>query len=164
MPTSFPIVGAHYRRSTAQSVANDSFDYVNFDTEIFDTHGFWDSGTANRFTIPTGQSGWYFAVGMIAWAADANDDEGVRGTGVVFSDTGENWGYFEWPNSTLSGALMWQTVPTGLRYFEEGEQVSLMGYQFNTDTSALDIAAPVAHPLFPSLQLIKATWLVTTPL
>lgn len=156
MPVGFPLVGAYYLRAVNQSVANNAFDTVVLDTEVWDTHSFFDSG---HFTIPTGQAGMYVAYGKLSWQDTANDSAGVRGAGIIL-DGSENWDYVEWPSSGLSGAMMWQTVQGELRWLEEGQTVELQGYQFNVNGEALNIDGDnTDHPRYSSLQLLKVTWL-----
>jgi hypothetical protein len=48
------------RMSGAQSVSNETFTKVDFDTENFDTDGAYDPSTNQRFTVPSGKAGIYF--------------------------------------------------------------------------------------------------------
>ena len=48
------------RMSGAQSISNETYTKVDFDTEDFDTDGAYDAGTNQRFTVPSGKAGKYF--------------------------------------------------------------------------------------------------------
>ena len=48
------------RMSGAQTVSNETYTKVDFDTEDFDTDGAYDHSTNQRFTVPSGKAGKYF--------------------------------------------------------------------------------------------------------
>tara|TARA_R110000737_G_scaffold262296_1_gene270395 strand:- start:46 stop:537 length:492 start_codon:yes stop_codon:yes gene_type:complete len=48
------------RMSGAQTVSNETYTKVDFDTEDFDTDGAYDHSTNQRFTVPSGKDGKYF--------------------------------------------------------------------------------------------------------
>ena len=57
-PTNTPSFSA--RMSGAQSISNETYTKVDFDTENFDTDGAYDHSTNQRFTVPSGKDGKYF--------------------------------------------------------------------------------------------------------
>tara|TARA_R110000744_G_scaffold259178_1_gene374356 strand:+ start:142 stop:636 length:495 start_codon:yes stop_codon:yes gene_type:complete len=60
------------RMSGAQTVSNETYTKVDFDTEDFDTDGAYDHSTNQRFTVPSGKAGKYlFNSFLIVDAASA---------------------------------------------------------------------------------------------
>ena len=60
------------RMSGAQTVSNETYTKVDFDTEDFDTDGAYDHSTNQRFTVPSGKAGKYlFNTFLIVDAAGA---------------------------------------------------------------------------------------------
>ena len=58
---SIPDVGVWLTRSSAQSVPFDTVTTLNFDTEAYDTHGFFDAVVDNtKLIVPSGLGGIYF--------------------------------------------------------------------------------------------------------
>tara|TARA_R110002074_G_scaffold198802_1_gene366493 strand:+ start:528 stop:1103 length:576 start_codon:yes stop_codon:yes gene_type:complete len=45
--------------SSSQSISDDTFTKIQFNTEDFDTDGVYDNSTNYRFTVPSGQAGKY---------------------------------------------------------------------------------------------------------
>jgi len=62
------------RVTTIQSLANDTFVKVQFNSENFDTASAFDSTTNYRFTVPSGQGGRYFIYSMITLDSDVNSN------------------------------------------------------------------------------------------
>jgi len=58
LPTNTPSFSA--RMSGAQTISNETYTKVDFDTEDFDTDGAYDHSTNKRFTVPSGKDGKYF--------------------------------------------------------------------------------------------------------
>jgi len=58
LPTNTPSFSA--RMSGAQTLSNETYTKVDFDTEDFDTDGAYDHSTNQRFTVPSGKAGKYF--------------------------------------------------------------------------------------------------------
>lgn len=52
------MIGARVRLTTNYTSQNDN-DFVAFDAELQDAHGFWSSGEPTRLTIPSGYDGWW---------------------------------------------------------------------------------------------------------
>jgi len=48
------------RMSASQTLSNETYTKVDFDTERFDTDSAYDHSTNQRFTVPSGQAGKYF--------------------------------------------------------------------------------------------------------
>jgi hypothetical protein len=57
-PANTPAFSA--RMSASQTISNETYTKVDFDTEIFDTDNAYDHSTNQRFTVPSGQAGKYF--------------------------------------------------------------------------------------------------------
>jgi hypothetical protein len=62
------------RVTTIQSLANDTFVKVQFNSENFDTASAFDSTTNYRFTVPSGQGGRYFIYSIITLDSDVNSN------------------------------------------------------------------------------------------
>lgn len=66
-------VGALVTDASTQSINNNAWTAVNFDTEGFDSDAFHDTVTNNeRMTIPTGLGGKYLIIGGLANQGDVN--------------------------------------------------------------------------------------------
>ena len=57
-PANTPAFNA--RMSASQTLSNETYTKVDFDTERFDTDGAYDHSTNQRFTVPSGKAGKYF--------------------------------------------------------------------------------------------------------
>jgi hypothetical protein len=139
-----PFSGALVTRSTDQSVTNDTFPVITFDTEEYDTDAYWDPGAGDRFTIPA--DGIYQFGVVVRWKATNNPaGAGVRGCGVWINGedpaTLQDIGYNEWPSSELTGALMHQTPVGPPRALSAGDYIRAHAYQYSTGGSALDVHA-----------------------
>lgn len=78
-------------------IANATATSVPFDSEVFDSDGFHDSGSnPSRFTIPTGFDGYYTVIGMVEFAANGtgvrNATLRLNGTTVIASMAHTNAG------------------------------------------------------------------------
>ena len=61
------------RMSNAQTISQETYTKVDFDTEDFDTDGAYDHSTNQRFTVPNGKAGkYFFNCFLIADAAGAS--------------------------------------------------------------------------------------------
>ena len=69
-------VGCALTNSVTQSIANNTYQALTFNTEVFDTDGFHDTSTnTNRITIPSGKAGKYL---VTVTATFATNGSGVR--------------------------------------------------------------------------------------
>lgn len=77
-------VGAKVRLTASQSLGTATFDPIAFDTEDFDSNGFWTSGTPSKFVVPSGQAGKYDVVlfTKIVNSTDVLNQITVNGTEV----------------------------------------------------------------------------------
>ncbi len=133
--------GAVLTRSTNQTVSNNTFPVITWDTVEYDTDSYSNLGTHNeRFTIPT--TGYYMAGVQLRWSAAQNASAGVRGGGIWMNGDDptsvQDIGYNEWPSSGLSGALMHQTPVMHPRHFTAGDYIRAHAYMF-TGSASLDI-------------------------
>lgn len=75
-------VGAQIRRTTNQAIGNGTTTAVSFDTEDYDTDGFFAGGNPTRLTIPSGLGGTYIVSGVFWWQTGNNSTMiGVRKNG-----------------------------------------------------------------------------------
>lgn len=126
-------VGVKGTKSATQSIASGGAGAtpLTFNTEEYDTHGFHDPVTnSHRFTIPAGQAGYYQFSGHAQWASDVG---GLRqlyisknGAGAV-RDTGTS--------TEETNNIAWEG------YLNVGDYVELGAYQFNDDSSAVNVLA-----------------------
>ena len=63
--------GAKVGNSATQSITNNTWTVLTWDTELFDDGGFWASTNATKLIVPTGQAGRYLLQGRVLWAASA---------------------------------------------------------------------------------------------
>jgi len=73
-------VGASAYKSATQSISNNTWTALTFDSENFDTNTFHDnSSNTSRFTVPAGKGGYYLITGNVVFAGNST---GVRNTGI----------------------------------------------------------------------------------
>jgi hypothetical protein len=110
--------------SANQSLSNNSFTTISFDSEEYDTSGFHSNSTNNsRITIPTGKDGYYFFQGMISWATNATAQRAGR---FAVSD-GRLYNNFAGAasGSTYGSSIYFATT----FYLDAGDYVELRGLQ-----------------------------------
>jgi hypothetical protein len=61
------VMAASAWRAATQSIPNNAYTAVSFDTEIRDDGSIWSSGSPTRFTAPV--DGWYVIAGSVSWSA-----------------------------------------------------------------------------------------------
>lgn len=72
-------IGCRVRDASVQSIGNNAYESVDFDTEDFDTDAFHDTATNNsRITIPSGLDGKYLVWASIGFAANATGERGLK--------------------------------------------------------------------------------------
>lgn len=146
-----PFSGALVTRSTDLSVANDTFTVIDWDTEEYDTDGYWAAGSPTKFTIPI--DGYYMAGVIVRWKATNNAVAGVRNCSIS-DDTGSSQALAEqeWPSSGLTGALMHMSTVMPPRHFTAGQWLEATAYQYSS--GALDVDANLGRtPTFWILKL-----------
>lgn len=79
-PSMYPAFEA--KLSSAQSISDDTFVKVQFDSEVYDTNNAYDNTTNYRFTVPTGFAGKYLVYCTLQLAGDGGTldilDTGLR--------------------------------------------------------------------------------------
>jgi hypothetical protein len=102
-------VGAKVTRSSAQSLSNDTWTAISYDTEDFDTDGFWTSGSPTRMTIPTGKGGKYL-ISCVGYFNNSSTS-GARLTKVNLNGNEYVAGYGTWmPAATTRTHALLNTV------------------------------------------------------
>jgi len=78
-PTAASFVGCLAHSLTLQSIANATYTAVALpDADVYDTNTFHDTATNNsRITIPSGQGGYYFVWGVVAFKDNATGERQV---------------------------------------------------------------------------------------
>ena len=74
--------------STTQSIADDTYTKIQFNTEVYDTASAYDNSSNYRFTVPSGQGGKYFiysAVRMASSSATLTLNLRLNGSNAGFS-------------------------------------------------------------------------------
>jgi hypothetical protein len=74
--------------STTQSISDDTFTKIQFNTEVYDTASAYDNSSNYRFTVPSGQGGKYFiysAVRMASSSATLTLNLRLNGSNAGFS-------------------------------------------------------------------------------
>ena len=74
--------------STTQSISNDTYTKIQFNTEVYDTASAYDNSSNYRFTVPSGQAGKYFiysAVRMASSSATLTLNLRLNGSNAGFS-------------------------------------------------------------------------------
>lgn len=54
-----------YRSGSGQSITNNTFTKIQFNSEVFDTDSAYDNATNYRFTVPSGQAGKYYVYSQV---------------------------------------------------------------------------------------------------
>ncbi len=151
---------AAVRRSTNQTIANDTFDCVLHDTLIHDSDSYWSAGTPYQFTIP--HDGTYIAGGHLRYSASQNANAGVRNQSIYVDGTvtanvldpataTTTYADMEWPNSTLTGALGLITLSGPPMELTAGQKLNHVAYMFVSGggSPTVDIIASGTYsPLF----------------
>lgn len=73
---------ARVERTTSQSIPNNTITAISFDTENFDTGGFWTVGSPTRLTVS--EEGLYMFGGCVLWPANTT---GTRELGLRLNGT-----------------------------------------------------------------------------
>ena len=76
--------------STTQSISDDTYTKIQFNTEVYDTASAYDNSSNYRFTVPSGQGGKYFiysAVRMASSSATLTLNLRLNGSNAGFSST-----------------------------------------------------------------------------
>jgi hypothetical protein len=133
-PSGASFVGAKVTRSTTQSMANDTWTIISFDTEEFDTDNYYSSGAPTKFTIPSGKGGKYLitAVGYF-------NNASTSGSRLVkFTKNGNEYGpgYGTWmpAATTRTHALLNTVVALVATDYIEFNMYQNSGGSLNTDT------------------------------
>jgi hypothetical protein len=85
-------VGASVYNSAAQTIANNTYTALTFDTEQFDTNTFHSTATnTSRFTIPAGYAGKYLINGQVLADSNATGKRNfyfyINGVAYLFTTT-----------------------------------------------------------------------------
>jgi hypothetical protein len=89
--------GCFIYKSTVQTMTNNTYEIITFDTEAFDTDNFHStSSNTSRITIPTGKGGKYQVNGNTQWA---NNTTGLRGIELLLNGTAYITNFIAAPNS-----------------------------------------------------------------
>jgi hypothetical protein len=78
------------KKSGVQSVSNNTFTDVTYDTEVVDTDSAFAS---NVFTVPSGKGGNYFVIGQCRFDSDDNFDSIISSIAVNGTRTLSSWGH-----------------------------------------------------------------------
>jgi hypothetical protein len=81
--------GASVYKNTNQSIATATAVVATWQVEDFDVDGYWTSGAATRFTIPTGKSGKFVISGRLTYTHNAT---GMRGISLQKNGGSTNFG------------------------------------------------------------------------
>jgi len=61
--------------TSVQSISDNTFTKVQFDSELFDTDSAYDNATNYRFTVPSGKAGKYYFYSMVNGYGDASNQD-----------------------------------------------------------------------------------------
>jgi hypothetical protein len=125
--------GAKVTRSSAQSMANDTWTAISYDTEDFDTDGYWTSGSPTRMTIPTGKGGKYL-VSCVGYFNNASTS-GSRLVKVTLNGNEYVPGYGTWmpAATTRTHALLNTVLPLSAGDYLEFLMCQTSGGSLNTE-------------------------------
>jgi len=123
-------VGAQAWKSSDQTISNATATIITVDSETFDTNGFHDSSTnTGRFTIPSGQGGYYLIYARIAWSTN------TTGARILYLyKNGAQDHYMQ--SGTLSNSFSTQ-VFTEVMSLSAGDYIEIRGEQ--SSGGSLDI-------------------------
>ena len=77
-PAAPALVGCSLFKSASQSISNNTFTAITFNSEDYDTDSFHDTSTnTSRITIPSGKGGKYLITGVIIFQDNATNDRTV---------------------------------------------------------------------------------------
>jgi hypothetical protein len=128
-----------------QSIPDDTFTGVEFDTEDFDTHGYHStSSNTDRITIPTGKAGKYLLIGNIIQVIPGSSTTGIRelmfwknaGTQIEPRDIWES--YLGYASGTAVNVAQIPLMVTQILDLDEGDYIRLMFLQRSGGSADLD--------------------------
>lgn len=133
--------GARVYRSTLQTITNNTFTPLSFDTEVFDSSGYFDGGAPTRLTVLS--SGVHRIIGDAQWVASAS------GAARIISLRKNGNSYFAYcvlpPHATCPVA----GVVAAEENLSAGEYVELVVHQ----DSGGDLAVQVGSMGFPTFSI-----------
>jgi len=112
-PTAASWVGCVLTNSAAQSIANNTYTALTFNTESLDTDGFHSTVTnTNRITIPAGKAGKYLITVMASFTANGT---GARELFLLVNDTqpsgsATKFSTEDQPNASFNSSLVGSIV------------------------------------------------------
>lgn len=142
-PAAASWVGCVLTNSAAQSIANNTYTALTFNTESLDTDGFHSTSTnTNRITIPAGKAGKYLITVMATFTANGT---GARELFLLVNDTqpsstATRFSTEDQPNSSFNSSLVGSIVLS----LSEGDWVNASVYQ--ASGGALNIFGNNANP------------------
>jgi hypothetical protein len=128
------LTGVSVNRTSAQSLTNDTWTAISFDTEQFDEGGFWAaSPNPTRLTIPSGQGGKYMCVAT-GFFNNASTS-GYRLTKITKNGSDIDIGYGTWmPAATSRTHAVASTVLSlSAADYLQFEMIQNSGGSLNTD-------------------------------
>jgi hypothetical protein len=125
---------ARVTKTTAQSIANNTYTALTWGTQVFDNGALWDSGNASRFTIP-GSGDKMVTVSFNIWFA--SNSTGLRRCGVIINGgAGASSEYID-ARPPTSGAITY-IHDSFTVYCQGGDYLEV--FVFQSSGGALDVA------------------------
>ena len=123
-------IGCSAWNTTDYSITNASFTSANYNSEDYDTHGFHSTTTnTSRFTIPSGQAGYYLVWANTYWRHPGTGNAGAANARFLKNGTTS---YFTVgvPFSSYSTTTRTGVHLSGVLYLAVGDYVEHQVYQF----------------------------------
>jgi hypothetical protein len=121
-------VSARIYQTVTQSIPSTVYTTINLDTLSFGNFGIWNSGVANRLTVPVGYDGIWLIEGQVAFAANATGQRRVR----LLKNGATSIGEQRMPPITIAASATMVTLASVLKLVA-GDYLQIEGYQ---DTGA----------------------------
>lgn len=146
-PSAPAFVGVSLRRTTTQSIPNNTQTAVSFDTEGWDTDAFHSTGTnPTRITVPTGKAGKYLVTG---WAHFAANTTGKRGIQFLVNGTAASAQNGVYPTQGVGDEASLEL--TAVLDLAVGDYIEMAVFQ--NSGGALNLNTGGAHPKFQASLL-----------
>lgn len=118
-------IGCRARQTTGQSISNATDVAVTFDTEDYDTTSFHSTTTnTSRFTIPSGQGGYYFISATLAWP-----DASAGSRQIKIFKNGTQVSGAQYTVAVNSASASTYTTSTTVLNLSAGDYIEAFGYQ-----------------------------------
>jgi len=140
-------------RTTNQTMSANTWQKVNFDSEIYDTDNAYDNSTNYRFTIPSGKGGKY----SVSARVRLNDNGSNRMNGVQLAIYKNGSEYAKMQNTRITEEWnFWSTQIAVVGSFSAGDYLEIYLHQESQGATAVTLQSSINNSSFEAFKLIGA--------